>query len=405
MINYKIDHNNLTNPASHYMKNYILSLTSSMIKSFTLKFRNIEYNTDTGYLFEEIQTEKFSIIESPTEQYSLIKGNKYEPKGKFAEILLYCSDTKTVYMRTYPKLQDLIAKVGGVVKSVLIITNLVEGYFVDSKYMLKLINELISKSYKTNINNEGGCKIKVESDKRVDMDNSKSMNMDNSKNMCMNNNNNMFMYNKNNSSTSQIKLSWEVSKNQPDYKSPDVSPVNLTNNIYKNTCNNTNIHKKPIINGEYIAKNNRNKTLKEIQTSESCIKNKLRFTCMDYFRVGVRIRKNKKIDDFKMLEKYMNRKISIDHILKKLLDIDKLKFLLLKDVECHAFKLISSPNIETIRGYDYDILMGKDDVQSLWRVNEFERDLTKEELGELDKLIARDDLSFTEKRLFELIYD
>ena len=74
------------------------------------------------------------------------------------------------------------------------------------------------------------------------------------------------------------------------------------------------------------------------------------------------------------IEKYINKKTSIDFILRKLIELDKVKFILLSQSEINAMKLLNIPGLSLVlekRSKDY--------LQELWAKYEFDNGVDIEE--------------------------
>lgn len=96
--------------------------------------------------------------------------------------------------------------------------------------------------------------------------------------------------------------------------------------------------------------------------------------------------------------KYFYKKTSIDHIMKKMIEFDKTRFVLFKEHEINAIKLMNLPNISLI----YKKLQ-LDKLQELWGEFEFEE---KSELLEIEKVetqFKKDNNTPIETRILELL--
>jgi hypothetical protein len=147
-VDYEINNYNVTDPGIPFVRVITNRISSTIFKRFAINVGSIEYNTDVGYMFQDIIAKKFTRFES----YSESVDNRAEGifPGNFAVFSIQSSTNKFSVFRSYMKIQDLIANIGGVVKGITFFSTLIQNYFVSTYYTIKLINDLnIDTSKKT----------------------------------------------------------------------------------------------------------------------------------------------------------------------------------------------------------------------------------------------------------------
>ncbi len=60
-INYAIENDNVANVITQYVENTVYGFSSSLYRRYETEFQSIEYTSDLGYVFEELDTKKFSV--------------------------------------------------------------------------------------------------------------------------------------------------------------------------------------------------------------------------------------------------------------------------------------------------------------------------------------------------------
>ena len=117
---------------------------------------------------------------------------------------------------------------------------------------------------------------------------------------------------------------------------------------------------------------------------------------MDFICSKLYKTKNLKILD--AVSRYINKKTSIDHIMKKLIEFDKTRFVLLNQHEINAMKLINVPSVSLIcKNYMADR------VQEFWGQYEFDDGLGKIEIEKLEEDFKKDNFTSVEKKILDLL--
>ena len=89
-------------------------------------------------------------------------------------------------------------------------------------------------------------------------------------------------------------------------------------------------------------------------------------------------RKSRRIELLDKAESYINEKISIEFLLKKLNEIDKLKFSLLDSTQLQVFHIIPNPNFNEIFSLNNSKIISL--IDNLWSKYEFYQRNDKEEV-------------------------
>ena len=173
---YKIDHMNYTNPVTPYV--YFTRIQISLDFYYTA-LRNLQgtsYSTDIGSVFTDFQTATYYQVPSGTESITVKKaGTKVGvPNAIGAYQLEIAPFDYETYIRSYPKLQSVIANIGGVVKFILAFSSEIVRYVSNIFYMIdfmvyfgkpktKSSKNLLSKDFKPDVqqynNNNSMTKI------------------------------------------------------------------------------------------------------------------------------------------------------------------------------------------------------------------------------------------------------
>lgn len=141
-MDFKINNNNITTAAQRYLRTDSLIVSSTIYKRFMIKFKQIDYKTDYGYVFTDYQTDNFYTIEPFYENVDNRVVLRYP--GNFCSMTLSVSSNIDLYVRFYTKLQDVMANIGGVLQGILFISVLICHYFSQKLFYASLANEVIN---------------------------------------------------------------------------------------------------------------------------------------------------------------------------------------------------------------------------------------------------------------------
>jgi hypothetical protein len=149
-MGFQIDNQNLTSPGSLYLDGTSYSLSPSIFKLVVVRFREVFYDTDYGFIFPDRKVEKYYAKEEVTETVNLLNEKSVIFPGNFAIISILASETVEKYFRSYPTIQDLLAQIGGVMKGILFLATLLERFLVNKLYISRLANDLFTISEPNN---------------------------------------------------------------------------------------------------------------------------------------------------------------------------------------------------------------------------------------------------------------
>ena len=138
------------NPTKIYGKNIFDSINGMDYMDYWIYLKRLEVQTDEGIIFEQIaKTSVISFEKTSTMKYSLLDET-------FLQVILRISINKEIYDRTYMKLQEALANVGGMVKIIFIfgeILNYLTKIILYRNYILQFFNMDYFKAIKNNKKN------------------------------------------------------------------------------------------------------------------------------------------------------------------------------------------------------------------------------------------------------------
>ena len=134
---YQIIPSNYKKPAQIYGKNIFTSFSIKQYMDFWVYFQIKQINTDKGIFFESILTQTYLTFESTSEN------KDYRESDNFLTVYIRESTNRKVLDRTYSKFQDIAANIGGIIKIIFIIGEIIT-YFIRrtlyKNYVLQFFN-------------------------------------------------------------------------------------------------------------------------------------------------------------------------------------------------------------------------------------------------------------------------
>lgn len=145
-INLYVDSSNYTNPVQYYISSFAIQTTDEISKFITLYFEKSLYSSDNGFLLEDIYTDEFVMLKT---MLTDVNSNQIGDKIKMLHFNLSCPNIRSIIKRNYLKIQDLIAKVGGLVKGLLLIVSVLTfnyNSFLYNTYIYRILKKKFGKT-------------------------------------------------------------------------------------------------------------------------------------------------------------------------------------------------------------------------------------------------------------------
>jgi hypothetical protein len=331
-LNYNIDNNNLTVPGKIYLDSVSKEITNTIFKTFCLRFRQIFHDTDYGFVFQGHTVETFHTVEPIEESVTSIPKFPEMP-GNFAEVIIQCSRYKDIYSRSYIKLQDLLANIGGAIKAVMLIAGFLDQILIKNIFLMDISNKLFQIEEHVDESSLNDMRGFI----------------------------NQQTYNQ--SPSYQIKNNW-------------VNQTSITEKIpHGELCS---------IQDSQIEAND-SKLKKEHFPSFTSIKKKAKISLSmsEILCPQILLKSNPKINSLRVANSRINKKLSIDYIINKFHEIDKIKITLFSQEELSLMKIIPNPSLTITKNKK------NSKIQKLWSYLENEDEIVDIEINKLSKSLRQ----------------
>ena len=144
VLNTNIVHENI-NPIEKEMLGQRIPISNTVLKRIYFQMQTVDYTSDFGYVFQSQETLTSNQFNDYTVDSSLIQYNDVSNTAYykvFTILNLVNSQSKMFYNRTYMKAQTLLANIGGILKGITFIAQVL-NYFISNRLLDLELSNLI----------------------------------------------------------------------------------------------------------------------------------------------------------------------------------------------------------------------------------------------------------------------
>lgn len=294
---YTLAPDNLTNPIQYQYENFFELISSAIQKSQLYHFNEVYIYDDQGWIFQDTKEDKIVTLGSKTPDLIYVSEEDYKSPDSDTTVyrnVFFFSKNYEKYNRSFMKVQELVAQVGGMLKLLMVVFTEFGHFFSN----LQLKSSLVNKFYIFKKEEKTSTYLKSEFN-----DNLTTLNLKVAKST-----NNV----QHSSSNTRIRLVSDLNK---------LSNINPSNILVNNNESNYNIHN---VNLEELKQ-------KLLQKKE---KQKISFLTNIRFLFCKKCSSENEKRTIQLKKKYLqllNHKFNIDYYLKTCFIVDGIKHIILKD--------------------------------------------------------------------------
>ncbi|EWS74770.1 small GTP-binding domain protein (macronuclear) [Tetrahymena thermophila SB210] len=374
------------NPFKIYSRDMFWRTSTQIPKDVTLYIRNNYVYSDFGWFFSDITTQSFPA-------YSYYEVSDYPPNSQkyFLSILFRFEKQKEgVYKRTYKNFNSIMSEIGGFTQSLLAIGYLFCKKFSQIKLNLKLINEAFKYEEDEKKNEEKLCNNKQETQQRVKTSSfqpNKFKNKLDQKYSTQEIEQTQNVLRKRNFLDRKESVDVKQNQNEMILNSPFQSDKNILNQYQEQQQKYKQINIQNLLSGidesDFIKSNEpkfdqlernyyQQQKTKETEFKQLMDKHTktMKISAWEYFKSFIfpssEYKRKKKIIQYSVDKLYYN--LDIFNILKKFIEVEKLKRLLLDQDQQKLFDYLPKPTIQQ------DLVL-KQEIKESWDQKNKEIDL------------------------------
>ena len=146
-----IDPNNYEKPIVTFGKDIYTPISSLTLTYFEMNFGNINFFTDKGFLFEDLEQINQATYLSNRQILS------FRSDSIVLQVDMKLDKVLTTYIRKYDKIQTVLANIGGIIKALMLLANFLVSPFINFNFKLTLANNTFN--FKTNKKNKNNIQI------------------------------------------------------------------------------------------------------------------------------------------------------------------------------------------------------------------------------------------------------
>ncbi len=141
-FDYYFKHDEFDNMSNPYIYSELVQASSSTYKRIWYEFQKIQYRTDIGFVFDNINTKEFVSLSSSYNSIDLRTSSTV--KDSFSVLSLNMVDNTKTIKKEYYKFQELCADLGGLINLIFFIGKFLNYCFTINLYYMSIINENIN---------------------------------------------------------------------------------------------------------------------------------------------------------------------------------------------------------------------------------------------------------------------
>jgi hypothetical protein len=142
-LDYDIINENVNSPNKLYVRSDSYGISSSIYKRYFIYKKAVQYWSDNGLVFKDNKALNFFQQKGDASANVDFRSSGVYP-GVFAEFSIPIYDKIDYYQRNFPKIQNLLANIGGYMNTILILGKLLLSYIKNTVYYLDLYNSVDS---------------------------------------------------------------------------------------------------------------------------------------------------------------------------------------------------------------------------------------------------------------------
>jgi hypothetical protein len=301
-------------PISSYTMAMYKNVRLSVYRHYSIFIKPQTVKTDTGFIFEDYKKSSCLSYDS-----DYIDESDFKPNLPLVDIIINVAEHQIIYNRSYIKLQSIIANLGGLLKTAMVVSYILSFYFSKIKIYQKIANRILDFSEKHN--NKLGSIVKCDSQiKFIEVSPNKPLfspgikdNLD-------------FRMNNIHKSNEVVIVKLEANEK---YK------TNLKNNLNNPHSNNS---------PQEDNNNNFQNFLKSHNKIKFSTYDVVKYLCC-YFRINSKSFKEQKYRFYRNTKKYVFEKLDVRNIIQSIEEFEMLKKIILDEIQLYLFQLVTKKRV------------------------------------------------------------
>ena len=150
-LNEALEHHDKFNPIRKSFRSEVFTVVSNSVKRYYYYFAPAEYISNNGYFFNVFQKYEFFEYEKTQIDFVDEEDQSFYSNETLIEVCFSSVDKFVKVERTYPKIQDSLGNIGGWIRIILIICQLISDYFSEKIFLIDIINKISNLTERENL--------------------------------------------------------------------------------------------------------------------------------------------------------------------------------------------------------------------------------------------------------------
>ena len=141
-VGYQIDNFNYTHPLQKRVFTNTNAITYHLIKRWSISFMPMTYETDYGFILENLFQENYFTLNSIFLDIIPVAAGIINSSPQLASFHIINTESSGNYFRSYVKLSSIVASTGGAIKLIMTVCHLL-NYFITNSLIYKKVSNII----------------------------------------------------------------------------------------------------------------------------------------------------------------------------------------------------------------------------------------------------------------------
>jgi len=146
-IDYEINHYDYDNPVKPYLRIETFPINWDLHTRYYYGINSVNYISDYGFIFDKSKVFNYYSSSKIDQTVQIRHGSLLYPGLSIGTVTLYKESSVHEYKRLYPKIQTLLARIGGSIQAILLIGKAICYIITKNLFLIEMINLNFSRDF------------------------------------------------------------------------------------------------------------------------------------------------------------------------------------------------------------------------------------------------------------------
>jgi hypothetical protein len=139
-LDHEVDHYNYAQPIQRYLRSETFPINWDLHARYFYSFSSLTYDTDIGAVFVNKRQQTTYKLNKVEQTVQIRHGSSLYPGVTIGTVTFFRQPSGDQFHRTYPKLQTLLARIGGSIQGIMLISKAFCYIFTKNLFLIDMIN-------------------------------------------------------------------------------------------------------------------------------------------------------------------------------------------------------------------------------------------------------------------------